>query len=283
MGFHGTLFFVPLNLIQVQGYSASVAGMTQLPLMVSLVMVSPWAGRLVDRRGPRLPLTLGPLIAGCGFFLFAWPGITAGPREFWTTFLPGFLLVGIGLGLTAAPLSATVMSSVAAQRFGLASGINSSLTRLAGVGAIAVLGPIVLTRFSGALESRTASMNLTVAARAELRDEATKLADAKVPAGLDAETAARVRRAIKESFVDGFRVAVIIAGGLSWLAALMAARHLPATPQGPVGPYSAEGIDDTNSLERNYRLTPPAAESVSSTREPAPAPFPSRQENRTPG
>jgi MFS family permease len=222
LGFHGTLFFLPLNLIQVQGYAPSVAGLTQLPLMAFLIALSPWAGKLVDRRGPRLPLTVGAMIAGAGFLCFAFPGVTGGPKEYWTTFLPGFLLVGIGLGLTAAPLSTTVMGAVTSEKLGLASGINSSLTRLAGVFAIAVLGPVVLAAFSHSLEIRTAGLSLPAEAIAQLKLESAKLAVAQVPAGLSAETSLAVKQAIKGSFVDGFRIAVGLAAGLSWAGALCA-------------------------------------------------------------
>jgi MFS family permease len=225
--FHGTLFFVPLNLIQVQGYAPALAGATQLPLMALLVLMSPWAGRLVDRRGPRLALTIGPAIAAVGFLLFAWPGVTAGPQEFATTFLPGFLLVGAGLGLTAVPLNATVMTAVSSDRLGLASGINSSLTRLAGVCAVGLLGPIVLMSFSHALAARSAALPLEPAARVQLQQEAVKLADAQVPEGLDAGTAAAVEDAIKHAFVDGFRLAVTIAAALSAMGAVIALRFLP--------------------------------------------------------
>jgi MFS family permease len=231
MGFHGTLFFMPLNLVQVQGYAPPLAGLTQVPLMVLLVALSRAAGRWVDRRGPRLPLTVGPAIAGVGFLLFALPGLTAGPKEFWSTYLPGFLLVGVGLGLAATPLSTTVMDSVPSDRLGLASGINSSLTRLAGVFAIAVLGPVMLAVFSHSLETRVAGLNLTAEAVTHLKHEAAKLAVAQPPPGLAPETTAAVRQAIQLAFVDGFRVAVGLAAALSVAGAAIAAWMLTGKPR----------------------------------------------------
>lgn len=230
LGFHGTLFFMPLNLVQVQGYAPMLAGLTQLPLMALLVLLSRWAGRLVDRRGPRLPLTLGPLVAGLGFLLFALPGLTAGPGEFWTTYLPGFLLVGAGLGLTATPLSTAVMEAVPAERLGLASGINSSVTRLAGVFAIAILGPVMLAVFNHALEARGIALGLSEAALAHLRQEAAKLAVAQPPSDLAPATAQAVAAAIREAFVAGFRVVVTTAAGLCVLGAGVAAWGLRARP-----------------------------------------------------
>ncbi len=231
LGFHGTLFFMPLNLVQVQGYAPMLAGLTQLPLMALLILLSRWAGRCVDRRGPRLPLTFGPLFAAAGFLLFALPGLTAGPREFWTTYLPGFVLVGVGLGLTATPLSTAVMDAVPSDRLGLASGINSSTTRLAGVFAIAVLGPVMLAVFSRALEARVADLGLTDTALAVLRLEAAKLAVARPPEGLAPATAQAVEAAIREAFVAGFRVVVSLAAACCVGAALLATllRGRPAT------------------------------------------------------
>ncbi|MBL9210943.1 MAG: MFS transporter [Opitutaceae bacterium] len=236
MGFHGTLFFMPLNLVQVQGYAPMLAGLTQLPLMALLILLSRWAGRLVDQRGPRLPLTVGPIVAGMGFLSFALPGLTAGPGAFWTTFLPGFLLVGVGLGLTATPLSTAVMDSVPPARLGLASGVNSSVTRLAGVFAIAVLGPVMLGAFGWALESRVAGLGLSPDALAQLRLEAAKLAVAQPPPGLPAEVTHAVQQAIRGAFVEGFRLVVAVAAGLCWLGAAMAAWGLrPAASGGRPG------------------------------------------------
>jgi EmrB/QacA subfamily drug resistance transporter len=236
MGFHGTLFFLPLNLVQVQGYAPMLAGLTQLPLMVLLILLSRWAGRLVDRRGPRLPLTVGPIVAGFGFLWFAVPGLTTGPGEFWTAYLPGFLLVGVGLGLTATPLSTAVMDAVPPGRLGLASGVNSSVTRLAGVFAIAVLGPVMLAAFGASLETRVAGLGLSADALAHLKLEAAKLAVAQPPPGLAAEVTLGVQQAIRGAFVEGFRLVVTVAAGLCGLGAAIAAWGLrPAAPGGGRG------------------------------------------------
>jgi MFS family permease len=95
----GGLYFFPLNLIQVQGYSATVAGAALLPFIVILFLFSAKAGQLVDRFGPRLPLVVGPLIAGLGFALFAVPGIAA---NYWTAFFPAVVVLGIGMTITVA-------------------------------------------------------------------------------------------------------------------------------------------------------------------------------------
>jgi hypothetical protein len=77
-GLGGALFFLPFNLVGVQGYSATAAGASLLPFSILLGGLSRWAGGLVERHGARLPLTVGPVIAACGFALMALPG-SAGP------------------------------------------------------------------------------------------------------------------------------------------------------------------------------------------------------------
>jgi EmrB/QacA subfamily drug resistance transporter len=219
----GGLLFLPLNLIQVQGYRASVAGFTLIPFSVLLALLSPWAGGVVDRRGPRLLLTAGPLLVGAGFVALARPGLTHGPGDYWTTYLPGILIMGLGMGLTVAPLTTTVMGSVSSDHAGVASGINNAVSRQAGVVAIAVFGAVSLVSFSHALDSNTAHMSLTSAQQVALHDQASNLGDAKPPDGLDPNTAAAVAHAIDRSFVDTFRVIALIAAGLCFVSAVLAA------------------------------------------------------------
>jgi hypothetical protein len=190
--------------------------------MALLIVLSRFAGGLVDRFGPRIPLSLGPLLAGIGFWLFSLPGLTAGRADFARTFLPGLLLVGAGLGLTAAPLSTTVMGSMSEARLGLASGINSTLTRLAGVLAVATLGPVAIISFGQSLTGRTSALGLPPAQYAELRRETVKLAEARPPAGLSPAASAEVMKAIRLAFVDAFRLVARIAAVLSWLGAVLA-------------------------------------------------------------
>jgi EmrB/QacA subfamily drug resistance transporter len=223
----GLLFFYPLNLIQIQRYDAALAGLTQLPLMILLVVLSPWAGGLVDRCGPRLPLIAGTMIAGLGFLLFALPGVTSGPADFWIAYGPALIVLGIGMAMTVSPLSTTIMSSISTREAGLASGINSTVARLSGVLAVAVLGSIALMSFGRSLDLRASTLELPADARLALSAQAANLADARVPGGLTAAMAATVADSIRVSFVHAFRLVCCIAAALSWSGSLLAALVLP--------------------------------------------------------
>jgi EmrB/QacA subfamily drug resistance transporter len=222
-GFNGMFLFLPLNLIQIQGYSASLAGLSQIPVMLLLVLVSPGAGGLADRYGPRPLLIAGPLIAGIGFACFAIPGVTIGPGDYWKTFLPALVLLGLGMGLTIAPLSSAVVASVDVARSGLASGINSTAARLAGVLAVGVLGPIGIMTFRASLESQLVELSLPESVQTLLTDEAVNLGHLRIPQELDAGNAGFSRKAVSLSFVNSFRLISFLAAALSWLGAALAA------------------------------------------------------------
>lgn len=216
-------FFIPLNLIQVQNYPESVAGFTLLPLSISLALMGRWSGGLVDRVGPRLPLMVGPFVAGVGFGMFALPGVTNGPNDYWVTYFPAALVLGIGMGITVAPLTTTVMGAAPQEQSGTASGINNAVSRTAGVLAIAIVGAIALIVFTNALDSRTAGLDLSDENRAFLSAEASKLGEAQPPEGLNQETTTAVQSAIDNAFVDTFRLICIIGLGLAWISVVMTA------------------------------------------------------------
>jgi EmrB/QacA subfamily drug resistance transporter len=219
---YSIIFFLPLNLIQAQKYGEAAAGFGLLPITLVIILLSRRAGGLADRYGPRLPLTIGPLIAGTGLLLLALPGLTGGVSDYWRTYLPALLVFGLGMGITVAPLTTAVMGAVTANHAGVASGINNAVSRVAGVLALAVLGGLALRLFGNFLAARTASLGLPPDVRAALSVEAARLGDAAPPDGLDLALTTQVRAAIQLALVDVFRVIALVCAGLAWLSAGLA-------------------------------------------------------------
>ncbi len=147
------MLFLSLNLVQVQGYSQLQSGLTFLPFSLLMITIARFAGNLADKHGPRFLLIGGPAIAGAGFLILSFIGHTNGPKDYWTTFFPGMLVLGLGMSLTVAPLTATVMGAVNQQYSGTASGVNNAVSRIAGVFAIAIFGALAFLFFSAALQA----------------------------------------------------------------------------------------------------------------------------------
>jgi EmrB/QacA subfamily drug resistance transporter len=215
----GTLFFLPLNLIQVQGYTATAAGAAMLPFILILFVLSRWSGGLVKRYGARVPLVIGPAITALGFTLFVRPGVGG---SYWTTFFPAVVVLGLGMAVSVAPLTTTVMNAVEAKRAGIASGINNAVSRTAGLLAIAVLGLVMLHVFNRSLDRRLSGLNLPASTHSALDKERVKLGAAEAPAAADPRTREVLRRAFADSFVDGFRRVMLIAAALALLSSLVA-------------------------------------------------------------
>jgi MFS family permease len=212
----GTLFFLPLNLIQVQGYSSTAAGAAILPFILIMFGLSRWSGGLVKRYGSRLPLVIGPLVAAIGFALFVRPGVGG---SYWTTFFPAVAVLGLGMAISVAPLTTTVMNSVSENRAGVASGINNAVSRTAGLLAIAVLGLVMFQAFDACLD-RGLDQFRAPAIRSALQDRRIKLAAAEIPTGFDEITRIHVKQLINECFVQGFRWVMCCGAALALASAL---------------------------------------------------------------
>jgi EmrB/QacA subfamily drug resistance transporter len=216
----GIFFFLfPLNLIQVQGYSATATGAAALPTILLLFLLSRWSGGLVARYGPRLPLIVGPLITAVGFVLFAIPAVGG---NYWTTFFPAFLVLGFGMAVSVAPLTTLVMSAVDQDRAGAASGINNAVARVAGLLAIAVLGIVMVSSFSAHLDRSLARLPVPTEVMKNLESNYTKLAAIEMPVGLDPNTSDEITASVNQAFVFGFRLIMLICAGLSVLGAAQA-------------------------------------------------------------
>jgi EmrB/QacA subfamily drug resistance transporter len=213
----GVLFFFALNLIQVQHYSATAAGAATLPFVAIMFSLSRWSGGLVDRLGARLPLTVGPMIAGVGFAMFALPTRSS---SYWTSFFPAVVVMSAGMSASVAPLTTTVMGAVKAQQAGVASGINNTVSRAAGLLAIAVLGVVMLQVFRRGLDRRLIEMPIDAELRQSISNQKVRLAAVTVPSSVDAKTRGQIEAAVGDSFISGFRLIMIICALLAFASSL---------------------------------------------------------------
>ena len=232
-GLGGVLFFLPLDLIQVHHYSATAAGAAFLPFIVIMFVLSRWSGGLVDRFGPRRPLVAGPSIAAVGFGLLAVPGFQG---SYWTTFFPAIVVLGVGMAVTDAPLTTTVMSAVGPDHAGIASGVNNAVSRVGGLLAIALLSMVMVAAFNGELDRRITRLHLPANAVATLNAERVKLGAAAPPPGMPPPVRDAIRTAIAESFVTGFRWVALIAAALALAGCATAAATLSDTTSRPPDP-----------------------------------------------
>jgi hypothetical protein len=183
----GVFFFLPLNLIQVQGYSAAAAGAALLPFILLMFSLSRWSGGLFDRMGARIPLIAGPLIAAVGFALFA------------------------------------VMSSVETRHAGAASGINNAVSRTAGLLAVAALSVVMLNVFERRLDDGLRAEVSNPAIRSSIQAQATRLAAIPIPREASPHDRESAKTAIDSAFLAGFRRVMLIGSALAILASATAA------------------------------------------------------------
>ena len=222
----GIFFFLfPMNFIQAQGYSTTATGAAALPLILLMFFLSRWSGGLVTRYGPRVPLVIGPLIAATGFVVFAVPGVGV---SYWKAFFPAFVILGLGMAISVAPLTTVVMSSVGQDRAGTASGINNAVARVAGVLAVAVLGIVIVQVFSSRLNHSLAAIALPPGILQYIRSNEIKLAGLDLPLGLGSDTTRLIHASISHAFVFAFRTIMLICAGLSSASAAVASLMIPS-------------------------------------------------------
>jgi hypothetical protein len=210
-GLGGALFFVGIYLQQVSNYSALKAGAAFLPLTAMTFALARRFGALADKYGPRWFMGVGPIVAAAGLALLMRLDAKA---DYLTQLLPGLLLFGLGLSMTVAPLTSTVLGAVDEKHAGVASGVNNAIARVAGLLAIAVLGAFVSSQFSSTVDSRLGGRPLSAPARsavAEAKDRSLTTAPAaRVPPPERAE----VRSALEDASTSAFRLGLGIGAGL---------------------------------------------------------------------
>jgi ABC-type multidrug transport system fused ATPase/permease subunit len=166
-----------------------------------------------------LPLGVGPSIAALGFLIFIQLGIGG---SYWATFFPAVVVLGLGMALSVAPLTTTVMNAVANNRVGIASGVNNAVSRVGGLLGIALLGIVIVHAFNRELDHRLVRPDIPPEVRLSIDEQRVRLAGARLPASMDDETRVALRQAINESFVGGFRMVMMMAVGLALASALCA-------------------------------------------------------------
>ena len=158
-------FFLVLFLQNAAGYSAVAAGTAGLPITVMMFVLSSRFGALADRYGPRLLMGVGPLVAASGLALLA---TLDADLDYATGLLPPLILFGLGLSMTVAPLTSTVLAGADESNAGIASGVNNAIARLAGLLGIAIVGPIVASRYGDAADASVGAFHLSMAIAAGL-------------------------------------------------------------------------------------------------------------------
>src|SRR5579863_10001590 len=219
----GMLFFFPLDLIQVQGYTPTQAGAALLPFILLMFLLSRWSGGLLDRYGAKAPLVIGPLIAAAGFALFTRPGIGG---SYWTMFFPALIVLGLGMAISVAPLTTTVMNSVDQNHAGTASGVNNAVSRVASLLAVAAFGALLTNVFQTALNRNLQHAGVSFAERAHVEAQLSRLAAAETDDAL-------ARRAIDEAFVAAYRIVLWVASGLAAASSLTAAMVIKTETKSP--------------------------------------------------
>lgn len=232
----GVFFVLPFALVRVHAYSATATGAAYLPFALLVGGLSPWAGGLADRFGARLPLVVGPLLTGAGFLLMALPGAAG---SYWTTFFPAMVLVGLGMAVTVAPLTSTVMAAVDDADVGVASGVNNTVARVAALLAVAIVGLFALRVFGHALGERLASVELSPAVRAAIAGEQRDLGAAELPAVASDTERAAVTAAAAGALVTSLRWVAVIGAALAAFAALAAGLLVDAAPVSAPGTGTA--------------------------------------------
>jgi EmrB/QacA subfamily drug resistance transporter len=217
-------FFLVLYLQQVAGYNALEAGTTTIPVTVVMFLFSTRFGALADRHGPRFFMGFGPLIAAAGLAMFLRLDADV---DYLTELLPGLLVFSVGLSMTVAPLTATVLADADEKNAGIASGVNNAIARVASLIAIAAVGALVASSFAASLRDDLGPAANRPAVSRAIDDAAQQpLARVSVDEAPPA-VQARLDRASLESSIDAFHVAIAIAtilvalGGVLGLAGLV--------------------------------------------------------------
>ena len=209
-GLIGAFFFITLFLQQTAGYTAIEAGLATTPVSLILFVLSPRFGKIATSIGPRVPMSVGPIVGGVGLLLM----MRVGPNPSYVAdVLPAVVVFGLGLSATVAPLTATALNSVPEHQVGIASGINNGVSRVAGLLAIAVLGALIAGSFSSTIDDKLAGTQLSPKAQSAVDSAKDKALGTPDTAGLPPKEAAAVADAGDDASAHAFHLG-LAAGGM---------------------------------------------------------------------
>jgi MFS family permease len=238
------MFFLVLFLQQVAGYSALGAGVALMPITLIMFALASRFGALADRIGPRIPMTAGPLVGGAGLMMLL--GVDA-EADYTTSVLPAVIVFGIGLAMTVAPLTATVLAAAPERRAGVASGLNNAVTRVGALLAIAAVGAAVSAQFSSTLEDDLSAEALSADALAAVASAKLRPLTVAVDVpGLGSQESSEIEESTSRAAVTSFHLAIAISAGLVMVGGLLSAVWVRGRPKGlkpaaglPIGPLPA--------------------------------------------
>ncbi|MGH2822018.1 MAG: MFS transporter, partial [Thermoleophilaceae bacterium] len=242
-------FFLVLFLQQVAGYSALAAGTSSLPVTILMFALSTRFGALADRYGPRFFMGVGPLVTAVGLALFLRLDEDV---NYLTDLLPGLVVFGLGLSMTVAPLTSTVLADADESNAGIASGVNNAIARVAGLVAIAAVGAVVAASFERRLDDEVgaqASQRPEVAAAVKAAKE-RPLSVVEVQ-GVPEDVATSIREGAEDASVGAFRVgvgistALVALGGLLGLAGIRNPRRRVSAADCPGGQLAGHPKEGT--------------------------------------
>jgi EmrB/QacA subfamily drug resistance transporter len=218
----GALFFLPFALIQVHGYPATLAGAAFLPFTIIMAGLSRWAGGLLDRFGARLPLVVGPAIAALAFGVLA---LTISHGSYLMVLVP-IVILGIGMVISVAPLTTTVINSVPTHQAGVASGINNAVASVANLLAVAILGAVALAIHDHDLDRQLQTTGLSAGVRQGIEIARGTFVVEPALSGIQGSDRQVAETIIKGSLAEGIQFVMLIAAGLA-LAGAAAGALIP--------------------------------------------------------
>jgi len=260
-GLLGAFFFVTLFLQETVGYTPLEAGLATTPISLLLFVLSPQFGKIATGIGPRVPMSVGPIVGGLGLLLLTRLNTEA---DYLTDVLPGVVIFGLGLSATVAPLTATALDSVDERHVGIASGINNGVSRVAGLLAIAVLGAVISGSFATSVDDRLSGRQLSAQGERAVERAKEKPFGSVPTGGVPPAEADRIDAAATEASERAFHLGMALSGGLMIVGGLIAGAGLrnPKRREEREAPRAAPAGDCGH--------CPPADEPATGGREPTP-------------